>query len=641
MDQSGTTRHSGHTPGGGRGLQLAFVASGVLALAFHLVTVRVLDAASYAQVATAAGLAAVAAVPLGAVQTAAARMCAHGPLDARPAFAQVRRLAVIIALVSVALGPLLGPLLSIGSWAAAGWLGVWAAVNVLGGLGKGLLLGRFAHREVAVGLLVGSAVRVAVAIPLGVHFGAVGAIAATAVGEAASYPIYLYALRRRGHLTGGAAAGAVHLESRELTRISFASAGLWALSAGLLTSAGHVLNSAAVGTFSLTASLAGAGLFLPAGRAAVAVPDLAGADSGPVLQGLVRWSVAFAALSTVAAAAVGPVAVPVVFGSGHRPGVVLTALLAGGYGLLGIATVGVTTLLARRAGGAGIGWLMTAVFGVGVTATHLVVGVGPLMLAGLAAATAGVLAFVAVRRAVRAVREADRDVVPAAAATGTLSVILPAFEVGDALAPTVARVFATVEYAGIALAEVIVVDDGSTDGAPQRLPARPGLQLVTKPNGGKGSALTAGTAASTGDVVVFLDSDGDIDPAHIVPLYEAVTGGATVAYGHRADSDQSMVRHLSSGGYRMLVRTLFSLPVKETQCGAKAFVGDCVRGWMPRVRTTGFCFDVELLALAAKDRSTFVPVPVTVERTGASSVGLRTVFDMFIDTVRLRVRGLA
>lgn len=219
----------------------------------------------------------------------------------------------------------------------------------------------------------------------------------------------------------------------------------------------------------------------------------------------------------------------------------------------------------------------------------------------------------------------------------TVSVVLPAYEVGERLAPTVRGCVAELTDAGVPF-ELVVVDDGSTDSAPQALPALPGLRVLRQANAGKGAALRAGAAATSGRVVVFLDADGDISPRHLRPLIDPVLAGrAQVAYGDRSGDGrtQSPLRRLSSFGYRMLVRALHRVPVRDTQCGAKAFDGNLIRAAMPAVTQQGFCFDIELLAIVARAGATFEPVPVVVERAGGSTIGLRTVAAMFAQTVAL------
>jgi len=115
-----------------------------------------------------------------------------------------------------------------------------------------------------------------------------------------------------------------------------------------------------------------------------------------------------------------------------------------------------------------------------------------------------------------------------------LSVVIPCYnEVG-----TVETLLRRVREVPLRL-EVIVVDDGSTDGTRDLLPTleESGLidRLILQPrNGGKGTALRAGFAAATGDVVVVQDADLEYDPHEFPHLLEPILSGkADAVYGSR------------------------------------------------------------------------------------------------------------
>ena len=95
-----------------------------------------------------------------------------------------------------------------------------------------------------------------------------------------------------------------------------------------------------------------------------------------------------------------------------------------------------------------------------------------------------------------------------------LSIVIPAYNEEDTIIDVLKAVAAN-PVDGVAY-QVIVVDDGSTDGTRAKLAAHPQLyqQLVLLPkNGGKGAAVRAGLARATGDYVLFQDADFEYDPA--------------------------------------------------------------------------------------------------------------------------------
>jgi glycosyltransferase involved in cell wall biosynthesis len=117
-----------------------------------------------------------------------------------------------------------------------------------------------------------------------------------------------------------------------------------------------------------------------------------------------------------------------------------------------------------------------------------------------------------------------------------LSVVIPAYNEASTIAAVLARVHAV----SLPVArEVIVVNDGSTDGTRERIDSvrheYPGLIVLDMPrNSGKGAAIARGAAAATGDIVVIQDADLEVDPAeHARLLGPILDDGAPVVYGSR------------------------------------------------------------------------------------------------------------
>ena len=119
-----------------------------------------------------------------------------------------------------------------------------------------------------------------------------------------------------------------------------------------------------------------------------------------------------------------------------------------------------------------------------------------------------------------------------------LSVVVPAFNESA----TIAEVIRQVDAVEIEK-EIIVVDDGSTDGTPELVEAlakgRDDLLLVRMDrNRGKGAALREGFRVATGDVIVIQDADLEYDPADFPALLAVIDAGeADVVYGSRTRGD--------------------------------------------------------------------------------------------------------
>ncbi|MGC8808547.1 MAG: glycosyltransferase, partial [Thiomonas sp.] len=111
-----------------------------------------------------------------------------------------------------------------------------------------------------------------------------------------------------------------------------------------------------------------------------------------------------------------------------------------------------------------------------------------------------------------------------------LSIILPARNEAGAVAQTVEKIRAL-----YAQAEIIVVNDGSTD-ATAEVAAQAGARVISKPYGmGNGAAIKTGARAAQGEVLVFMDADGQHDPADIPRLLAQLDAGYDMAVGARGD----------------------------------------------------------------------------------------------------------
>ena len=227
-----------------------------------------------------------------------------------------------------------------------------------------------------------------------------------------------------------------------------------------------------------------------------------------------------------------------------------------------------------------------------------------------------------------------------------LSVIMPFYNPGDALAPTVRRCHESLTEAGVGF-EIIAVSDGATDGSEKSLEGFPAeVKVIVLPaNRGKGGALHAGFARARGSWLGFVDSDGDIDPAHLTEyLSVARRGGYDIVFANKkhaySESASSPFRKLVSFGFSSIVGTLFSLGVNDTQTGCKLVRRDVMADLLPRMRETRFAFDLELFvaAVTAGYRDLRAQPVRLEERMSGSTVTSKTIVRTLTDALSVLAR---
>jgi glycosyltransferase involved in cell wall biosynthesis len=206
-----------------------------------------------------------------------------------------------------------------------------------------------------------------------------------------------------------------------------------------------------------------------------------------------------------------------------------------------------------------------------------------------------------------------------------LSLVIPAWNSGAFLASSVETALAFFARSGID-GEVVVADDGSTDGSAASLPADPRVRVLSLPHGGKGAALRAGMLAASGEIRAFTDADlpYGLEPLLLAMQYirerrfHVVVGDRTLPGStYRAPS---RLRRAISGAASFAFRTLVTGGIYDTQCGFKVLRGDIAGEIFRLVRIDGFAIDVELIYLVLKHRLDMKRIPVQLQGNAPSSV---------------------
>ena len=225
-----------------------------------------------------------------------------------------------------------------------------------------------------------------------------------------------------------------------------------------------------------------------------------------------------------------------------------------------------------------------------------------------------------------------------------VSLVIPAYESEAYVGRTVTSLLEAFRELGIQ-GEVIVVDDGSSDGTERVVPDLPGVYTVRLPrNQGKGAALRAGMRVARGQVRGFTDADL---PYGTEPLRYALAciqdRGFHAAIGDRTLPGSSyygagLMRTAVSEVASFAFRTLVTGGIYDTQCGFKLFRGDVAEGLFEVSRIDRFAVDVELIYLLLKYRLDIKRVPVRLVTNSSTSVHVvRDSARAMVDILRMRI----
>jgi glycosyltransferase involved in cell wall biosynthesis len=163
--------------------------------------------------------------------------------------------------------------------------------------------------------------------------------------------------------------------------------------------------------------------------------------------------------------------------------------------------------------------------------------------------------------------------------------------------------------------QVIVVDDGSTDGTGDRAEQHQGVQVVRQPNTGKGAAIRAGIPLVEGDITVLQDADMEYDPVEVPTLIAPIVGGvADVVYGSRLSGGRPqrayLFWHLVGNRFLSLVTgVLFNTTLSDMETGYKAFRSDVLRSL--DLRENDFAIEPEITGRICKRRLRIYELPIS------------------------------
>ncbi len=194
-----------------------------------------------------------------------------------------------------------------------------------------------------------------------------------------------------------------------------------------------------------------------------------------------------------------------------------------------------------------------------------------------------------------------------------LSVIIPIYNEARTISTILDRVLAT----GLTH-EIILVDDGSTDGSRallESMDGRQGIRVVLhKKNQGKGAAVRTGISAATGDVILIQDADLEYDPRDYPELIKPIEEGlADVVYGSRflgGPRRAVMFWHMIANKLlTFATNLLYNTILSDMETGYKVFRREVLQGI--RLRANRFDFEPEFTAKILKRKVRIYEVPIT------------------------------
>ncbi len=199
-----------------------------------------------------------------------------------------------------------------------------------------------------------------------------------------------------------------------------------------------------------------------------------------------------------------------------------------------------------------------------------------------------------------------------------LSIVMPCLDEAPTVGRCVAKARAFLESRGIS-GEVIVADNGSTDGSPALAEAA-GARVVSVVQHGYGAALRSGIEAARGRFVAMGDCDASYDFGTLMPFLERLRAGEDLVVGNRfrgGIQDGAMPflhRHLGNPALSLLARVFFGTTLGDVYCGLRAFSQDAYRRL--DLQGTGMEFALEMVVKASILRLRVGEEPTTLAKDG-------------------------
>jgi len=226
----------------------------------------------------------------------------------------------------------------------------------------------------------------------------------------------------------------------------------------------------------------------------------------------------------------------------------------------------------------------------------------------------------------------------------SLSIIIPAFNEEKTLKKTVFDIQQYLSKTRIQY-EIIIIDDGSIDSTysvSKKLENKDIKIFKNIKNKGKGFSIKKGIRKAKKDYILFMDAD---NATRIIELdnFEKLIKKYQIIFGSRALKNSKIIIHQPKlretygKFYNFIIRILFNIKIKDTQCGFKFFERKTAEKIFEKITSDRWCFDTEIFVIAKKNKIKYKEMPITWKNNKNSKIKFfRDIFVIPLELIKIK-----